>query len=106
MFLFANGTQEWAVNDWSGDAEFVYWEHDRGRDRGLLILCAGTKVSIAGQLIAQSTKQVSSCEVVWENGRVAVLEPARSQVVIHDPGLRSLMAEPVFSSSSRQQANG
>jgi hypothetical protein len=106
MFLFASGTQQWALNGWSSDAEFVYWEHDRQRDRALLIFCAGTRVSMGGQVIAESPKPVCSCEVVWEDGRVTVLEPAGGQLAVDEPGFRSLMAEPVLSSSTRQQTSG
>lgn len=104
-FFFANGGQTWNVGGWSSDAEFVYWGYDRKQDRGLLIFCSGTKVSLAGQVLAESSKQTSICEVLWENGRVQVLGADNRRVTIDDSVLRSLVTEPALSASAREQAS-
>ena len=104
-FIFANGSQIWNIDGWSSDAEFVYWAYDRKRDSGLLVLCGGTKVSAAGQAIVECSKQGSFCEVLWENGRAQALGAGGNRITIYDAALRSLTAEPVLSTSTRQQVS-
>ena len=102
-FFFASANKDWAVDGWSSNAEFVYWGYDRKSDRGFLILCGGTKLSAAGQVLAECSTPASLCEVLWENGRARVLGAADNRVTIHESVLRSkLMAEPVLSSARRQ----
>lgn len=101
-FFFASANKPWTVDGWSSDAEFLYWGYDRKSDRGLLILSGGTKVSAAGQALAECSKPASFCEVLWENGRARGLG-ADNRVTIHESVFRRLMAEPVLS-SARQQA--
>jgi len=104
-FFFATANQNWTADGWSSDAEFVYWGYDRKHDLGLLIFCAGMQVSAAGQPVAECFRPVSFCEVFWENGVVRRLGTDDSQITVHDSALRSLIAEPVFSAASRQQAS-
>lgn len=104
-FFFANANQNWGTDNWSSDAEFVYWGYERKHDRGLLVFCGGTKVSAAGQVIAECSNRGSFCEVLWDNGRTQVLGPGDDQVTIHDLAIRGLTAEPVFSAAAQKQAS-
>jgi hypothetical protein len=103
-FFFATGSQNWNVDGWSGDAEFVYWGYELKNDRGLLIFCGGTKVSAAGQVLVECARPVPFSEVVWENARAQVLGASDREIRIHDAALRRLTAELVFSASVRKEA--
>ena len=101
-FFFTSAKKDWTAVGWSSDAEFVYWGFDRKSDRGLLVLCGGTKVAATGYVLAECSTPASFCEVLWENGRARVLGVADNRVTIHESALRSLMADPVLSSARRQ----
>jgi len=93
------------LQDWSSDAEFVYWGYDRKQDEGLLVCCGGTKLSVGATEILTCLAQTSYCEVLWKNGTGTVLSPAQERVTINESGLRALSAEPVLSLTARQQVN-
>lgn len=101
-FFFGSANKDWTVDGWSGDVEFVYWGFDRKSDRALLVLCGGTKVSAAGQVLVECSTPASFCEVLWENGRARLLGAVDIPVTLYEAALRSLMAEPVLSSARRQ----
>jgi len=103
-FFFNTGNQLWTADTWSSDAELVYWGLDRKQDRGLLVFCGGTQLSVAGHLLAECSNPAPFCEVVWQNGRAEVLGAVRDPMTIHNLAFRTLMAEPALL-SARQQAS-
>jgi hypothetical protein len=96
-FLFSGAAKAWVLEDWSSDSDFVYWGCDRKRDSGLLIVCGGTQLSFAGQKLVASSKRISFCEVVCENGSVQISAPQRSALTVSDAALRSLTTQLMLS---------
>jgi hypothetical protein len=92
--FFATAGEHWTLDEWTSDAQFVYWGYDRKQDRGTLICCGGSKVSFAGHEIVATSQPFSFCEVVRENGTVRVLGPQKEAIIVRDPGLRTLV-EPI-----------
>lgn len=100
--FFSDSGEPWSLEDWSSDVEFLYWRHDRKRDRVMLIVCGGSSVSFAGREVITSPKRVSYCEVLWENGSVKLSGPGSEAVSVKEVRL----GEPMLSVSLRQRANG
>src|SRR6185312_644800 len=100
--FFADSGKPWSLEDFSSDAEFLYWQQDRKRDRALLIVCGGSSVSFAGRAAVTCPNRVSYCEVLWENGSVKLSGPDSEAVSVNDVRL----GEPMLSASVRQPANG
>jgi hypothetical protein len=55
-------------NEWTSDAEFVYWGYGYRLDQGMLILYDGNHVSFAGREIVATAGQISYAEILRENG--------------------------------------
>src|SRR4029077_9153726 len=70
--LFFGQGKKWKLDQWSSDAEFLYWGRNRN-GKGLLICCNSSHLEAGGQRILSSPKIIVKCEVIAKGGHAKVL---------------------------------
>ena len=72
--VFGDG-KPWKLDDWSSDAEFLYWGPGGGDSKRILICCNGTYVERSGQKIVTAKRAVLRCEVIESENQFEVVSP-------------------------------
>ncbi len=90
--IFGDG-KPWKLDDWSSDAEFLYWGPGGIDAKRTLICCKGTYVERFGQTIVTSKGTVLRCEVMENGDEFEVVSSDREAVAIHSEGWRALLTK-------------
>jgi hypothetical protein len=65
-FLFSHG-QTWTSDDWSTDAEFLYYSSFQSK-LNLLILCNFGQFKLCDHMLLQSPQRIQRCEIFYSHG--------------------------------------
>jgi hypothetical protein len=84
--FFLSRQMPWQIGPWSSDAGFVYCSVSESADRYQLILCDGTFVAAAGEVLLRAAIPVARCETEIASGGRRVFCSGASTPDIRLPG--------------------
>jgi hypothetical protein len=90
--VFGDG-KPWKLDDWSSDAEFLYWGRGGSDSKRILICCNGTYVERSGHAIVTSKRTVLRCEIIESGDEFEVVSSDPEAVVVDREGWRMLLAK-------------
>ena len=90
--IFGDG-KPWKLDDWSSDAEFLYWGPGGSGSKRTLICCNGTYVERSGHAIITSKATVLRCEAIESGDQFEVVSSVPEAVVVDREGSRMLLAK-------------
>ncbi len=101
-FFFAEVAKAWSHGAWSSDAQFLYWNVDRGREQRLLVLCGGSYAEVAGLRVLASPDSVEYAEIMGVAGKTELFcsDPERMQL---EASLDRVEAELSISENDRKR---
>ncbi len=101
-FFFAEVAKAWSHGAWSSDAQFLYWNVDRGREQRLLVLCGGSYAEVAGLRVLASPDSVEYAEIMGVGGKTELFcsDPERVQL---EASLDRVEAELSISENDRKR---
>ncbi len=92
FIVFGDG-KPWKLDDWSCDAEFLYWGPGGADSKRILICCNGTYVERLGQKIVTAKRVVLRCEVIESGDQFEVVSSDSEAVAVDREGWRMLLAK-------------
>jgi Heparinase II/III-like protein/Heparinase II/III N-terminus len=90
--VFGDG-KPWKLDDWSSDAEFLYWGPGGSDSRRTLICCNGTYVERSGQKIVTAKRAVLRCEVIESGNQFDVVSSDPEAIDVRREGWTMLLAK-------------
>jgi hypothetical protein len=84
--FFLSEETRWQIGPWSSDARFLYCGLSKHTDRCQVILCDGTFVAAAGDVVLRSAVPVARCEIDVGSGGTRVFHSGASMPDIRLPG--------------------
>lgn len=90
--VFGDG-KPWRLDQWSSDAEFLYWGPEGIGSKRTLISCNCTYVEWAGHAILTAKRAVLRCEVIESGNQFELVSSDPDAVVVNREGWTALMAK-------------
>jgi Heparinase II/III-like protein/Heparinase II/III N-terminus len=89
--MFFGQGQPWALDQWTSDAEFLYFRRRAEASAETLIFCKATYVEWAGRTIVTAKGAVLRCEIIGTAGQFEVVSPDQEMVSVKPEGWMMLV---------------